>query len=143
MQHALMRVWGYWREHDGGPIDLPHYEAVGTCDEQVLLRHAEEAMAGMDNAGIDLTEKIFRALTAIDAGNCKVRRPARLDEIEAITGESREKIMEVVERFRSGGRCFLVVYEDKTTGKTILDISHESLIRQWARLGAWVERGGG
>ena len=59
---------------------------------------------------------------------------------EAITGESREKIMEVVERFRSGEAVFLVVYEDKTTGKTSTHISHESLIRQWARLGAWVER---
>ncbi len=32
LQHALNRTWARWEEHDNrqGPIDLPHYEAIGT-----------------------------------------------------------------------------------------------------------------
>ena len=43
LQHAMMRTWEYWQENhaEGEPIDLNHYEAIGTMAE-ALSRHAEE-----------------------------------------------------------------------------------------------------
>jgi len=62
-----------------------------------------------------------------DAVSRHVRRPAHLSEIEAITGADRVTV-KIIERFRSGGRSFLIVTNDDDPR---IDISHESLIRQW------------
>ena len=44
LQHALNRTWACW-QHEGrgeGPLDLPHYEAIGTM-AHALDQHAERA----------------------------------------------------------------------------------------------------
>ena len=140
MQHAMLRVWDYRQQNPDGSLDLIHYEAkpVGTI-KHALSRHAEQALEGLNDEELKITEKIFKALTDIDSSNRRIRRPAHLSEIEAITGGSRKKILEVIERFRSGGRSFLVISEDRRTGDSLIDISHESLIRQWGHLGKWVD----
>jgi tetratricopeptide (TPR) repeat protein/energy-coupling factor transporter ATP-binding protein EcfA2 len=140
MQHAMLRVWDYWQQNPDGSLDLIHYEAkpVGTIKHALSL-HAEEALEGMNNEEMKLTEKIFKALTEIDSSNRPIRRPAHLSLIEASTGASGKKILEIIERFRSGGRCFLVISHDGKSGDSLIDISHESLIRQWERLKKWVD----
>ncbi len=137
MQHALMRIWENWRQNPDGPLDLPHYEAIGTF-KKALSNHAEEALAGMSAEELALTRQIFQALTDTDASNRKIRRPAYLSEIAAITGAGPERVLAVIERFQSAGRSFLVVTQTKEFQDSLIDISHESLIRQWMRLGAWV-----
>src|SRR5262249_51983991 len=42
----------------------------------------------------------------------------------------------VIKRFTSEGRSFLTVAGDDDP---LIDISHESLIRQWGRMGEWVK----
>ena len=44
LQHALNRTWGRWQHEGGGkgPLDLTHYEAIGTMDH-ALDQHAEKA----------------------------------------------------------------------------------------------------
>lgn len=139
MQHALMRTWEEWQadnERSGQPqIDIEHYEAVGGI-KNALSRDAEAALSGMSEEDLKITERMFQALTDTDAGHRRIRRPASLSEIEAITGASRAQILEIIERFRGADRSFLIL-----TGKTdpLIDISHESLIRQWARMSEWVK----
>jgi hypothetical protein len=85
-----------------------------------------------------IAERMFQALTDTDPRGRRIRRPARLSEIEGITGAAREQILEIIDRFRSNRRNFVNLYEDKLLGDVTIDISHESLIRQWVRLGDWV-----
>lgn len=139
MQHALMRTWERWSMSKSGPLDIGDYEAVGTMD-QALSIDADEALEGMSPEDAKLTEKMFQALTDTDPQNRQTRRPANLSEVATITGASPEKILEVVERFRQGGRSFINVYEDKLKKDYLIDISHESLIRQWEKLRRWVEK---
>src|SRR5262249_48824497 len=47
------------------------------------------------------------------------------------------EIRSVVDRFRTVGRTFLNVQEEPESDDGVIDISHESLIRQWTRLGEW------
>jgi WD40 repeat protein len=151
MQHAMMRTWEEWereatgRRGDGATerddnsqssqIDLPHYEAAGGI-KNALSKDAEAALKGMDAYELKIAERMFQALTDTDARNRRVRRPAHLSEIEAGAGADRETILKIIERFRSEGRSFLTLTNDDDP---LIDISHESLIRQWERMGEWVQ----
>jgi energy-coupling factor transporter ATP-binding protein EcfA2 len=139
MQHALMRTWEDWEQGRRGPLDLANYEAVGTIKD-ALSGDADKALEGMTAEELWITQRMFQALTDRDARGRRIRRPAHLSEIEAITGAGREKVLEIIERFRSGGRSFVNLGGDKLGGDPVIDISHESLIRQWKRLGDWVDR---
>jgi energy-coupling factor transporter ATP-binding protein EcfA2 len=137
MQHALMRTWEDWQQSREDAIDVQHYENVGTINE-ALSKDAEQALAGLSADETKIAERMFQALTDTDARGRRIRRPARLSEIEAITNATREQLLAIVERFRGNRRNFVNVYEDKLSGDVTIDISHESLIRQWGRLGDWV-----
>jgi WD40 repeat protein len=142
MQHALMRTWENWNAHAAGPVDVPDYEAAGTIS-RALSDDAEDVLASMggpESEQYKLTARIFQALTDTDSENRRTRRPARLDRLTAITGASPERVSEVVSLFQGGGRSFLSVSGDEPGGNRLIDISHESLIRQWKTLRDWVDR---
>jgi hypothetical protein len=142
LQHALMRTWEHWAEHSsaGEPIGLEHYEAIGTMTD-ALSKHADEAFDELpDQRSEDVAEALFKALTERGADNRELRRPTCLKDICAIAGASMTEVSAVVEVFRAVGRSFLmppvgVALEPET----VIDISHESLIRNWERLKEWAK----
>jgi hypothetical protein len=139
LQHALMRTWERW-EDDGNPkapLDLAQYEAIGTM-ESALSRHAEECFSELDARGQAIAEKLFKAITDKGSDIRGVRRPAPMSEICALTAESFEDVTAVVETFRKPGRSFLMPPAGVPLRMdSILDISHESLMRVWDRLAEW------
>ncbi|HEX8119270.1 MAG TPA: ATP-binding protein, partial [Pyrinomonadaceae bacterium] len=148
LQHALMRTWDEWRrkghEHAlahaaGAKIDVCCYEAIGGMSD-ALSRHADEAYAELsDERSRRIAELLFKALTERGPDNREIRRPTRLKEICEIAGASEEEVARVVEVFRREGRTFLMPPEGvELEPDTIIDISHESLIRNWGRLKEWV-----
>jgi WD40 repeat protein/energy-coupling factor transporter ATP-binding protein EcfA2 len=141
LQHALLRTWDCWEDDHtpGEPLDLRHYEAIGTMGE-ALSRHAEEAFGELDAAGRALAEKLFKALTDKGTDDRGIRHPAPLEEICDLTGASASQVAAVVETFRKPGRSFLMPPPGIPlhTG-SILDISHESLMRVWERMAGWVD----
>ena len=143
LQHALMRTWDLWIEdrRNGEPIDLRHYEAVGTMTE-ALSRHADEAYAELPNdRSRALAEKLFKSLTEKGSDNREIRRPTRVSEIAAIAEASPAEIISVIEPFRQHGRSFLMPPAGVALDETcLIDISHESLIRGWTRLRKWVDQ---
>src|SRR5215510_1899829 len=95
LQHALLRTWDIWqREGQAGPMDLQHYEAAGTL-RHALSQHADEALRPDDS---DTTAKIFKCLTDTDPHHRRVRRPARLNELAAVTGQSLQAVRAILER---------------------------------------------
>jgi dipeptidyl aminopeptidase/acylaminoacyl peptidase/energy-coupling factor transporter ATP-binding protein EcfA2 len=141
LQHALMRTWERWRtDHiPGEPLDLWQYEQIGTLSE-ALSRHAEEAFAELDDRGKSIAEKMFKALTDKASDPRGVRRPAPVAEIRALAQASLDEITRVAESFRRQGRSFLMPPEIvDLTDSSILDISHESLMRVWERLSQWAD----
>ncbi len=142
MQHALMRTWDCWLDDhaEGEPLDLRHYESTGGMDE-ALSRHADEVYAEA-NSDIEqqLTKRLFQALTEKGTDNRGIRRPTPLKELCAITGAEQAKVIEIIERFRKPGRTFLMPPVDRELEDgTVIDISHESLMRVWVSLGRWVD----
>ncbi|HIG27385.1 MAG TPA: hypothetical protein EYQ50_06160 [Verrucomicrobiales bacterium] len=141
LQHALMRTWDHWDESGAdGPLDLDHYQATGGMDE-ALSRHADEVHAGLpDDEHRWIAEKLFKALTEKVDQNRGIRRPMQFRELCQIIEKDEDKIRTVVDAFRRQGRTFLMPSgEDDITKKTVIDISHESLMRAWRRLRDWVD----
>ncbi|MEM7585651.1 MAG: WD40 repeat domain-containing protein [Acidobacteriota bacterium] len=141
LQHALMRTWDYWQHQhrDGEVIDLRHYEATGTMREALSL-HAEEAYRELESAAEQrIAELMFRGLTDTGSDARGVRRPIALAEIGRLTGSEQAAVVKVIERFRAPGRSFLMPPVGvELDGDSVIDISHESLMRAWSRLSEWV-----
>lgn len=142
LQHALMRTWEYWQEHSkpDDPLDLIHYKSIGTMTKALSL-HAEEAYSELTTEkGREVCKKIFRALTEKSDDGRGTRRPTVVKEICEFAEVSLEEVISTIEVFRQPGRSFLMppVGTDLTEN-TVIDISHESLMRVWERLIDWVE----
>ena len=136
LQHALYRTWEAWAAAgDGGPIDLEHYRTAGTL-ENALSIHAEEAVEESD---LEATGRIFKCITDTDATQSRVRRPAALCELQAVTGLRRTAVEAILGRFQTNGRSFVFLSKETEQGDRRVDLSHESLIRQWERLRRWVD----
>lgn len=141
LQHALMRTWDYWTLHRLGndPLDIEHYDAIGRM-EKALSEHANEAYDELNPRGKEICEQLFKALTEKGLDNRGIRRPSHISEVCQIAEASESEIVEVVEKFMASGRSFITVSSRKIINKdSIIDISHESLMRIWGRLKAWVE----
>ena len=141
LQHALMRTWGYWvsSRQDEQAIDLEHYNAIGTL-RQALSQHANEAFDLLNKRERQIAESMFKALTEKGAENTGIRRPTKLSTLAAISGVSEDDVERVVNRFREPGRSLLMPpHGVEITSETVIDISHESLMRIWDRLKQWLE----
>jgi sulfur transfer complex TusBCD TusB component (DsrH family)/MoxR-like ATPase/cell division protein FtsL len=141
LQHALMRTWELWQKQGGSadvPLDTVHYEGIYTM-KQALSRHADEAMEELTEADRQLAKSLFQALTEIDAENRRIRRSMHLNDIAAVTGAKPERLMDVIDTFRRVGRAFLVLPAGSPEDNPLVELAHESLMRQWETLGQWME----
>src|SRR5687768_6433728 len=142
LQHALMRTWSYWalyRDYEDELVDLKHYEAIGTMSE-ALSMHANEAFDELTEDQKRVCEILFKAITEKRGENFGIRRPTKLNEIAAIADVSENEVIEVVDRFREQGRSLLTpAHGTNLSSKSMIDISHESLMRIWVRLKNWVD----
>lgn len=142
LQHALMRTWSYWtrfKDFEEEAVDLKHYEAIGTMSE-ALSMHANEAYDELEDDQKRICEVLFKAITEKRGENFGIRRPTRLNEIAAIADVSEEDVIAVIDKFREQGRSLLTPgHGAPITSKSMIDISHESLMRIWTRLKNWVD----
>jgi hypothetical protein len=146
LQHAMNRTWDAWSDElpappaPRPPIGLRHYEAIGTI-AHALNQHAEEAWSTLTGERSRmLCETIFRAITdrRIDARG--TRRPTRFDTLCAIAEAQPVELIEVIEVFRDPRCAFLMPPAgEPIEDDTVIDISHESLMRVWTRLRQWGE----
>ena len=172
LQHALNRTWAQWELQPGNnqPLDIPDYEKIGGM-QAALDQHAEKAfaelalpggpspgqiggttgsadaiasMAAPDSPQQQLAARIFRTLTDKGTDARGIRRPTALVDLAAITGASPSELTPVLAVFRKGSRSFLMPPEgEPLLPGTRIDISHESLLRVWQRLGHWADQEAG
>ncbi|HET6438307.1 MAG TPA: hypothetical protein VFG59_09615 [Anaeromyxobacter sp.] len=138
MQHALMRTWNEWAREGGGPLDLGHYETIGTA-KGALSQHADETLASLGELA-KVAEGVFRAITQQLAEGDAVRRALELKTLHQVVSARSEDIDRVVRRFQDGDAAFLVPPQSgKLEDSTVVDIVHEALIRQWKTLRRWAD----
>jgi hypothetical protein len=144
MQHALMATFRKWKEQGAnGELDLGHYlDAGGIVD--AINRDAEGVYQTLDSADQLLAQRVFRCLTTSEGGRA-IRRPARVERVLAVTGVSgdpaaEKQVTRIIERFATRENSFLVLTSgSQIKQESVVDISHESLIRKWKTLQRWVD----
>jgi hypothetical protein len=143
LQHSLMRTWDLWKKKKGNKgteIDFVDYEAIGTM-KNALSQHAEEAYAELKtDKERRICESIFKTLTDKGSDSRGIRRPSRMSELCEISNASFAEVSSVIEIFRKEGRAFLMPPQNiPLTESSIIDISHESIMRVWVKLMLWVD----
>jgi hypothetical protein len=144
LQHALMATFREWKEQGGqDEIDLLHYERVGRIAD-ALNQHVESVYRRLSTDDQYWTQRIFRCLTTMQGGRA-VRRPARLERIMSVVGAAgeasrEEQIRRIIKQFAAPENNFLILTGSKLMPDTVVDISHESLIRKWTTLDGWVRK---
>jgi WD40 repeat protein len=141
MQHVLTRTWQCWAAAcpRSRPLDLVDYEATGGATA-ALSNHADEAHTSLTGLSA-VVERVFRTLTERIAEGTEIRRPLAFEQLCAVTGCDRSEVEQVVERFRRPDTAFLMPSRDVAlAANPVIDISHESLMRQWRRLREWTQR---
>lgn len=141
LQHVLMRTWDYWLENREGnePMDLRHYQSVGKIEEALSL-HANEAYDELTTREKEIAEILFKTITEKTQDNKGMRKPGRLGLIAQLAEAEEDDVIYVVDHFRKVGRSFLMPGANVTlTADSMIELSHESLMRIWKRLNAWVE----
>jgi hypothetical protein len=140
LQHALMRTWEKWL-NDGQPrpIGVKDLAKAGGMADALSI-HAEETYAALpSDRARTVAARTFKRLAERGPDNRELRRPTKLSRLEAIGGTSREDLVAVVDGFRAPARSFVLPPpEVDLADESVIDITHESLIRQWQRLRAWV-----
>ncbi len=141
LQHVLMRTWDYWVENREGvePMDLRHYQAVGKIEEALSL-HANEAYDELTSREKEIAEILFKTITEKSQDNKGMRKPARLGLIAQLAEAEEADVIYVVNHFRKVGRSFLMPGAHvPLSADSMIELSHESLMRIWKRLDMWVE----
>lgn len=141
LQHALMRTWDYWVDNrePGEPMDVRHYNAIGKI-EQALSLHANEAYEELTSKEKEIAEVLFKNITEKGEDNTGMRRPVKITTVAEIAEASDAEVIKVVENFRKPGRSFLMPdVSTKLTNDSVVELSHESIMRIWNRLTAWVD----
>ena len=141
LQHALMRTWDAWADREEAEeLDLEDYRAIGGMS-QALSIHADEIFDTFDDKSTrETATRMFRVITEKGDDNRGIRRPLRLQQLADITNHSIEEVKTVVDPYRKQGVTFLMPPSDRELeADTVIDISHESLMRVWQRLRNWVE----
>jgi len=163
LQHLLMRMWqvacarngklssgfvqggianpGIMRESETGPtLTITDYKAVGGF-RKALSNHANEAFASLDSEARErIARDMFRRLSEQGADNRSIRRPSTVADIAGVARSSISEVIDVANVFRAEGTSFVIPPAGESlTEHSVLDISHESLIRQWDRLKEWAE----
>jgi WD40 repeat protein/tetratricopeptide (TPR) repeat protein len=155
LQHVLMRMWsctasreecvrgnifleGIPRENLGHVLTLTDYEKVGGLTEALSMQ-ADEAFETLNPEQKRIAEILFRSLCERGGGRRDGRRPTPVSEVATRAETHPDRVVDIVEVFRKSGYGFLVPpVPEKIFENTILDITHESLIRLWRRLNVWV-----
>ena len=141
LQHALHRTWNNWASKGAiGPLLLEHYLEIGGM-AQALDLHAEQAFESLEtDRAKKLCERIFKALTYKETSDRGVRRPLSLRNLADIVDADIDEVREIIEVFRHPDRSFLMpLLPMPLEPQTVIDISHESLMRVWDRLREWAD----
>jgi DNA-binding SARP family transcriptional activator/ABC-type glycerol-3-phosphate transport system substrate-binding protein len=131
LQYALTEL----AEHaDGRTLTLDAYRRIGRVSG-ALARRAEQLFEPMNRAGRDACRQLFLRLVTLGEGTEDTRRRVRRSELATLADP--QAMDAVIETF---GRHRLLSFDrDPDTRGPTVEIAHEALLREWARLRGWID----
>jgi hypothetical protein len=149
LQYTLNRLWLDAKtsgRDDPIRLRLSDYKAIGGLSG-ALNTHGNALFDELSKKGLGgSVEKIFRALVSGATVAEAVRRPQKFGDLVALCDGNVPAVEEVLYTFCAPGCNFLAPeLHDPGPGKRMpldaaqwIDISHESLIRQWNKMAEWL-----
>ena len=148
IQHALMRMWLNAKDISAdNHVNISLDVMMECCDDEgkkvagALDKHADEIFnTKLDAKQKKIAERLFCCLGERGPKGQLTRRIATIDEVARVAEVDPEEVIAVVNFFREPRVNFLVPSPaGKLNPSTKIDISHESLLRQWKRLQKWMK----
>lgn len=139
LQHAMMQVWAKWSEEQNDPelrseiLELRHYQKAGEM-RSAITNHVEECIAMLSEENQKIARHLFLKVASIGKNKQANRQYRSIFELGDTLGLDQQKVVPLVEHFRSDGRSFLEptpMDVPNLQGNSEVSVSHESLIRQW------------
>ncbi len=141
LQHLMMRLWNQWsRAGDmSRPMGMADYDAVGQIQE-AISQHAGQALESLDERHRYVCSRLFRTITTRTDNGRELRKPERISTIAAQTGCTENEIISVAEVFRAPEYSFITPSKEVLLSReSIVDLTHESIIRLWSTLRKWMD----
>jgi WD40 repeat protein len=154
MQHALAWLWNNRLSAIGlsGSPPQPDTEAPSetitlTYDDYaahggltgILNEHAETLFAKLSEQEQRIAKVLFTRLSERDAENRYRRSPTGAETLIRLAGCEPQEFKRVVSIFSDPSVSFLDCRPSVNGADELIDVSHESLIRQWDRLRGWAD----
>ena len=154
LQHALLWLWNR-SVADAGLADCPPRPGADAPARPVLIthrmyvehkalkgilnEHADDLYRGLDDRQKRIAEALFRRISERDAENRYRRSPAAIECIATLAECDPAEVRQVVAKFSHPDVSFVECRQLADRSGEFVDLSHESLIRQWDRLRAWAD----
>ncbi|MCP4700786.1 MAG: ATP-binding protein [Gammaproteobacteria bacterium] len=141
LQHVLMLLHRKIAVRDTTILKISDYEMVEGV-EQALSLHGDEIFTKLTPKQQKISETLFRSLSEFGSEYRDIRRPISLITVAKLAGSVPwQEVAAVVNIFRQPDHSFLTpALPTELTPDTILDVSHESLIRHWEHSRVWAEK---
>lgn len=140
LQHVLQWMWlGAVEANPQKPVlALADYENLGGFG-QALSDRLDGIYRSLSAEDKKTAQILFRNLSKRDLEQRDIRRPVRLKTVAELAGVEPAAVRRVVEAFQREGRNFLVFSAHMDdSDDPLLDVCHESLLRQWKTLKDWL-----
>jgi hypothetical protein len=132
LQYALSELF---EKREGRLLTNKAYREIGGV-VGALGRSAEMVFGNLDQAGQSAARQLFLRLVTLGEGTEDTRRRALRVEIGALQDEQQAALQHVIESF---GRARLLSFDhDPLTRGATIEVAHEALLREWARLREWL-----
>ncbi|MBX3616565.1 ATP-binding protein [Nitrosomonas sp.] len=151
LEHALLRMWNHAKDNGRNRIEAQDFALIckppATGEGEAMPKlafaidnHASEIYNQLTPQQRQIAQQLFPALVERRESR-DVRRPQTLQQLIELTGESnKDDVLAVINAYRKGGTGFLLPpMAEKIMQSTLIDISHESLFRQWRLYQQWLE----
>ncbi|MCJ7536294.1 MAG: protein kinase, partial [Anaerolineales bacterium] len=130
LQYALTELF---ERREGRLITRDAYDQIGGV-RGALARRAEEIFQSLGEEKQEAARQLFLRLVTLGEGQEDTRRRVLRSEVNALLGES---LLEVIDSY---GRARLLTFDhDPQTREPTIEVAHEALLQEWARLREWLD----
>jgi two-component system cell cycle sensor histidine kinase/response regulator CckA len=149
MEHALLRMWNRARTAGRSRLETEDFETVcashnGQVGQARLTYAIDNHASEIYNKALSTQQQVIARqvfLTMVERREGReVRRPQTIKQLVELIGEQeRANLLVVIEAFRAEQVGFLLPAESMSlTDDRMIDITHESLFRQWHLFQQWL-----
>ena len=132
LQYALTELY---ERRDGNILTRDAYRAIGGVSG-ALAGRAEELYSELRAPAQEAARQLFLRLITLGEGAEDTRRRVDRAELSAIEVDQ-NSLAEAIDSF--GTSRLLSFDRDPRTGTPTIEVAHEALLREWARLRRWID----